>query len=193
MQKVDEIKRPLKIGEEFLVPCIVRWDYPANKYGDILFEEERYITEKSTKMITYITPVINCPHSDRENGQKEIHYHADFRFIKTEKIISEFSGQEIVRVINKHSRYVFCQSIRPEEKIHGELEYMVMPVVSEEFQQATPVGLIKNSNLKHKCISNGKCPHRGYDLSQVKPEHGIITCPLHGLMFDEQSKQLIPE
>lgn len=29
-----------------------------------------------------------------------------------------------------------------------------------------------------------KCPHRGYDISQVSPDkNGIITCPLHGLKF----------
>ena len=34
-----------------------------------------------------ITPVINHPHTDKENGQYHTHYHADYRFIKTEKTV----------------------------------------------------------------------------------------------------------
>jgi nitrite reductase/ring-hydroxylating ferredoxin subunit len=56
----------------------------------------------------------------------------------------------------------------------------------------TPVSLIKNSKLKHNCIHKGKCPHRGYDLSNEIPnENGIITCPLHGLQFDKITKKLL--
>ena len=187
MLRVDDIKRPLLLGEEYFVPCIVRTEYHPIVYEQTLIEE-RYLT-KNHKLRTYITPVINSPHNDIENGQKEVHYHADFRFIKTENV--HVDGSTILRVINKHSKYYFCEFIRPEEKVHGRLEYMALPVVSEEFAQGTPVGLIKNSKLKHKCIHKGKCPHRGYDLSQVKPSNGIITCPLHGLTFDSTTKQLL--
>ena len=54
-----------------------------------------------------------------------------------------------------------------------------------------PVRFIKNSKLKHKCIHKGKCPHRGYDLSNVDPIDNQIHCPLHGLIFDAETKKII--
>ena len=67
------------------------------------------------------------------------------------------------------------------------IKYFVMPVINENFAGITPVNLISKSKLKHKCIHKGKCPHKGYDLSQVKAIDSKITCPLHGLEFDEVS------
>lgn len=160
MQKIDEVKRPVKIGEYFIVPCIVR--------------------EGESKL--FVTPVINLPHSDRENGQNDVHYHADFRFIKE----NSDGG-----VLNRHSKYHFCENVRPKDKIDGEIEYFALPVIKEDFLGITPVELISKSTLKHKCIHKGKCPHRGYDLSQVKAVGGVITCPLHGLKFSEDSGKVL--
>ena len=67
--------------------------------------------------------------------------------------------------------------------------YFALPVVSTEHKVITPVKFISKSKLKHKCIYKGKCPHRGYDLSQETPINGVITCPLHGLKFDVKTKK----
>lgn len=163
MEKIENIKHPIKKGELYLVPCITR-------------EEND---------VVYVTPVINHPHNDIENGQKETHYHADFRFIKHK------NDGEIPTVRNKHSKYYIAEHIRPTKK-HGKIEYFVLPVINEKFAAITPSSYIKKSKLKHKCIHKGKCPHRGYDLSQVPDENGIIQCPLHGLKFDSKTKKLIP-
>lgn len=161
--KVEEVKRPLKKGEEYLVPCIIK-----EEFG-----------------VMYITPVINHPHSDKENGQHEAHYHTDYRFVK-------HNGDKYVPIpIRKHSKHYFAPLSRPQKDIDGTLEYFVLPVINEEFAGITGVNLIRNSKLKHKCIHKGKCPHRGYDLSQVKPINGKITCPLHGLEFDEKSGKIL--
>jgi len=159
IMRVEEVKHPLKKGASYLVPCIVR--------------------EQDEKL--YITPVINHPHNDKENGQNEIHYHVDYRFVK-HKDDSNFPT-----VVNKHSKYYFVETTRPQEELHGKLEYFILPVINEAFSGITPVNLIAKSKLKHKCIYKGKCPHRGYDLSQVRPIDGKITCPLHGLEFDSTS------
>jgi hypothetical protein len=155
-KRVEEVKRPLKKGECFLVPCIVKED------------EERLC----------ITPVINHPHNDRENGQRDIHYHVDYRFVKHKQ------DKDFPTVINQHSRHYFVHAFRPIEGIDGNLEYFYLPVTNEGFSGITPVSAISRSKLKHRCIHKGKCPHRGYDLSQVSPIDGKITCPLHGLTFD---------
>lgn len=161
--KVEDIKHPLKKGVNYLVPCIVR--------------------EVDEKL--YITPVINHPHNDKENGQNETHYHVDYRFVK-HKADSNFPT-----VINKHSKHYFVERVRPQKELNGKLEYFVLPMLNDEFAGITPVSLISESKLKHRCIHKGKCPHRGYDLSQVKAIDGKITCPLHGLQFSSDNGLLL--
>lgn len=126
-----------------------------------------------------ITPVIDHPHSDKENGQREVHYHVDNRY------------QGVQPYLKPHESLLFFD-LRP---IKGRYEFKKFPLVKhkQEYSNITPTSLIKNSKLKHKCIHKGKCPHRGYDLSNESPDNdGIITCPLHGLRFD-QNKKLITE
>ena len=157
MQKVEQVKRPLKIGEKFIVPCIV---------------------DETNDNLTLLTPVINHPHTDIENGQKETHYHIDSRFYNPK---STFLS----------AKYSLKYILRPEIEVHGYLDYFVLPVVSEVETLVTPSHLISHSKLKHKCIHKGKCPHRGMDLSQVAPKDGVIRCPLHGLVFHEKTGKLL--
>ena len=35
------------------------------------------------------------------------------------------------------------------------------------------------------------CPHKGADLTGIKPEDGIITCPLHGLEWCAKTGELV--
>lgn len=118
----------------------------------------------------YEIPVLNHLHNDVENGQTEKHYHIDNRF--------DF----------KHHKEA---SIRISEDKIEEVFYKPHALARYEVKLKTPVGLIANSKLKHNCIYKGKCPHRGYDLSNTKPIGGIITCPLHPLKFDAITKELI--
>jgi hypothetical protein len=177
--KVEDIKRPLKKGEWYLVPCIIeeRTELKLKYFRGQSSHEPKMLKVKCL----YITPVFNHPHNDKENGQVKVHYHADFRFIRYDK-----KG-----IIRKHSRHFFGHQVRPILGKHGNLEYIPLPVVNEIFVDATPKEFIKNSKLKHRCIHKNKCPHRGYDLSQVKDVNGIITCPLHGLQFYSDTKLLI--
>jgi hypothetical protein len=167
IQKVDNLKEPLIVGKNYSVPCLVQ-------------EKDGY---------EIIIPVINHAHNDVENGQKELHYHADYRFIKCENYEMTFP-----KAINTHSRHLFIPGgeIRPiKEKEGRKLEYLVLPCINSEFVGITPVKFIKKSKFKHNCIHKGKCPHRGYSLDQTKAKDGIITCPLHGLQFDEKTKKII--
>lgn len=161
----ESIKRPLELGEKLLVACLVKRD------------GERIIS---------FTPIINHPHSDRENGQPEIHYHADYRFIKTQESNEVAEG---FVVIDERDGFKSSKPII-EKGIDGELEYHVLPVVSKHHNGLSLRFFIRNSKLKHKCIQNGKCPHRGYDLSQEKPVGGIITCPLHALEFHAENGKI---
>lgn len=158
--KITDIKRPVKKGEIYLVPCVVKSE------GDVCF----------------IDPIIYHAHNDIENGQMERHFHLDYRFIKTD---------ENGHTINRHSRQIWGHTFRPHQKDSNKIYWHQLPVINEKFAGITDVKLISKSKLKHKCIVKGKCPHRGFDLSQVNHVDGVITCPLHGLRFDEKTKQLL--
>lgn len=177
MKTVEEIKRPLIKGETLLVPCLVRSELIDMDEEDLWMD----LSNITKKEIIYILPVINTPHSDKENGQNEIHYHADNRFIDRAKIAPKR---------NKKVEKVFSTNQRP-IKTKEEIKYIPLKVITELHYGNTPVELISKSKLKHKCIHKGKCPHRGADLSQVKPIDGILTCPLHGLKFNERTKKIV--
>lgn len=163
MKHVNEVDRPLKIGEMYMVPCIVREDMEIDKI--------------------YITPVIDHPHSDLENGQRHIHYHADFRFIR-------YNNDNPYDIHRTHSRHVFCEILRP-TKANGRLMDIALPAIRIHNEIITPSKMISKSKLKHDCIYKGKCPHRGYPMNQVDAVDGKLTCPLHGLQFDQITHKII--
>lgn len=177
IQKIDDLKHPPVIGDIYMVPCLVIQENTISDW-EVQLDGE-LIDTNDNKLHLY--PVINHPHSDMENGQKEPHYHRDFRF-------SPISA--------RHYLNNSTMSVRIYLKIddafkNKKLEYFAMTCVSLQQGVITPPFMIRNSKLKHKCIHKGKCPHRGYDLSQEVPRDGKITCPLHGLQFDSITKALM--
>lgn len=149
------------------VLCLVETNWTNLSEEDLWIQDEpttRWSVKKEE-----VTPLINHPHSDKENGQKEVHYHADTRY---------YNGTKNLRV---------ALPLKPNQK----LEFRWLYKVAEEMLYRTPVSLTSKSTLKHQCIHKGKCPHRGYDLTNVEPIDGVITCPLHSLRFNATTKQLI--
>lgn len=185
MEKVENIKRPLIKGEILLVPCVVR------KITSMSHTRCLDNGRKKRAIVHEITPILNCFHSDEENGQQEKHYHTDYRFVRCSRMTS--GDMEILRAEDRHSE----QNFSPESRVFlhngGKIEYIALPVIDPNaFYGITPVSMISKSKLKHSCIHKGKCPHRGFDLSQVAPdENGVITCPLHGLKFDSKTKKIM--
>lgn len=185
MIKIDELKEPPIVGEIYLVPCIVSDVY--EKIHNIDWDsQEMWLDDKDMSKIAYknrkmvdITPVINYPHTDRENGQNYFHYHVDTRwqvpdFYKSSKVNKEGISIRMSTMNN--------------------ISFIPMICNNNTYGYKTDVRLINKSKLKHDCIYKGKCPHRGMDLSQVTPdENGIITCPLHSLKFDSRTKKIINE
>lgn len=180
IKRVEDLKRPLIKGEELLVPCLVKRESVLKDESEMWLD----LTNSLTKTKMHILPVINHPHNDIENGQTETHFHLDYRFLKHK------NDGNFPTVKNKSTSIIFGGEVRP-DVYFGSLEYFSLPVINEDFTGITPKKLISKSKLKHKCIHKGKCPHRGYDLSQVKAdEYGIKTCPLHGLMFNKEGEIL---
>ena len=154
IKKVEQINRPLIVGEILLVPCFIS--------------------------VGKITPIVKHLHNDVENGQCMPHYHADYRFI-------DFLNAQFF----KKDGYTYMVEDINRIDANNRIDYFEMPVIRAQHGGVTPVDCISKSKLKHKCIYKGKCPHRGFDLSQVAAVNGTITCPLHGLQFNAQSKQLL--
>ena len=152
---------------------------PTSHYDEIddqelLMDIEDYFFEYG---FYFLVPLIDHPHSDIENGQIAIHYHVDTRYFGEQKHLKNY------KVVTNHLRVT---------KGVYKLDYFNLKKNRDKIEAITPVHIIKNSKLKHKCIHKGKCPHRGFDLTNEKPdEDGIITCPLHGLKFDKDSKKII--
>lgn len=168
MQKVDELKSPPFIGDYYLVPCITKpVVHPILEWE--LDAEGNWKPENVVSRINPV-PIINHIHNDKETGQDYYHYHEDDRFIAD---VPTSSGFRI--------------DLEKGEKV--EIHYIPMKCV--KLKVGTIAGATKPETFKHKCIHKGKCPHRGYDLSSTPVIDGIITCPLHGLKFDAETKKLI--
>jgi len=155
------------------VLCLVETHYNDGQglLDQDINNETKYLKEPCT--FEKIMPLIDHPHNDVENGQKETHYHADVRFFD----------------MSSPDRYVQELRISLPLASNRRLEYRMLEMINK-YHYITPTNLITNSKLKHKCIHKGKCPHRGYDLSNVEAFDGEITCPLHGLKFDAETKKL---
>lgn len=167
----------LVIGEFYRRLCLIE----TVKLDLILEDDWLDYTEKYIKTDCFavnIIPLRDHPHTDIENGQKEIHYHIDSRFAST---LHGFSRLRINLPLKSNER----------------LEYRDVECIGNEERWSTDVNFIRNSKLKHKCIHKGKCPHRGYDLSSTLPtlnqktNEWEIICPLHSLRFDANTKELI--
>lgn len=132
---------------------------------------------RNSRKIEKVFPVYDHPHNDIENGQKETHYHLDTRYIHKREI----------PLYSTHLRINFPLQLKQKFEFRELIKWRQEEII------ATGVNLISKSKLKRNCIHKGKCPHRGYDLSQIEPIDGVITCPLHSLKFNSITKQLINE
>ena len=161
MQKVNELKRPLKLGKYYLVPVF----YEVNdEYWEVI-------------------PYIDYPHSDKENGQNLKHYHTEDRFVP----ISD--NVRLHRTI--FTRLPLDVEKYYSSGVELKRGYVIMKCIRTRVLSVTPTEYIYKSKLKHQCIHKGKCPHRGYDLTHEPVIDGVITCPLHGLKFDGVDKKLL--
>lgn len=110
----------------------------------------------------YVVPIYDLPHNDRESGQYATHYHTDTRFISGKHLKS---GLIPIRVHDNVQLKVYNRRYYR----HNELK-------------STDNKFIKDNTLNWNNVKEMKCPHKGYDLSNLIPDcNNIVTCPLHGL------------
>ena len=159
-----------------LVFCLIKNKYVEIDDDELLLDLDPF--SKLYKKKELIIPLYNHPHNDVENGQKEIHYHQNNKY--------EYNILDLLEI----KSYKFGRIKYP--LIDGEyFGYRLLNKISDVERMSTDVNLIKKSKLKYNCIHKGKCPHRGYDLSNEKAINGVITCPLHSLKFNSITKNII--
>ena len=159
-------------GREYLIPVAIFdiietvetkdeecWQ---DDYPDLVRERGWYYVKNH-----YEIPIHNNLHNDRESGQEEKHYHTDTRFV--------FGRPSLFRIV-------------PDQCENFKIEKRMLKCHYEKEQMFTPVNVIKNSKKFKKghilVMKDFKCIHKGFDLSNIKPDDdGIITCPLHGLQY----------
>lgn len=184
MKRVEEVY-DVQPGQKYLVTCFVhegetRIDIDWNDQSTWMdLEDLRLKPQQYRKFFRYI-PVIDHPHNDKENGQPDTHYHLDDRFAGPQEHLPE--GHEL----DFYSRFY------PEQNKHYRKVVLALRAQNPLVATRTATSLISNSKFKHKCIHKGKCPHRGYDLTNVgiSPD-GTVTCPLHSLKFNPDTLELL--
>ncbi len=179
---------PLKLGGRYSVPCFELFTGPDE---DELWDD----TEKRKSYKVYLIPVYDHPHNDRENGQADIHYHIDTRFKVPNELLYKYKLApndiariyDVVEFLKYITKFLGTTNVWTDNKI----KHHKLVCTSLRESVMTPTKYISKSKLKHQCIHRGKCPHRGYDLTQIPPIDGVITCPLHGLKFNSITKEII--
>lgn len=155
-------------GNKYIIPCakfsiIKKIELTEDDFWEAEYTNNYINSFYKTKKIEYLVPIIDFLHDDKENGQEMPHYHMDSRFIENDR------------------KYI--SRIYPHEHKDFEIVYQEMTCIKEIEDNFTHISFIKKSKFG-KCMKNNKCLHRGYDLSNIKPdENGIITCPLHNLKY----------
>ena len=124
-----------------------------------------------------IIPLIDHIHSDLESGQDYKHYHVDTRY----------NGYQD---LSKY--YVDYPGIRIREG-QFKLDWFMLIKYSEKYKAITSKKLIRACKLSGDRLINNRCVHKGFDLSEIEPVNGVITCPLHELKYSVKTKKLVKQ
>lgn len=174
---------PYEIGKRYDVPCVLAsgpvTSEPRGTWWPVLLPLHRD---------TELTPAAKHPH-----------WHIDWRFVSTMRYLraAAFCGMylkhplaygiflETVKTAEQFLNVAPASSLRERSLICRRDFPFPFPVVPEWFRP-----LAKFHRKLDACM---KCPHRGIDLSTVRPDdHGILTCPGHGLRWYAATGEPVP-
>jgi len=171
VKRVDELTESPVIGRTYLVPCVF----------DVVSE--------------HWIPVRGPLHDDREIiGFAAKHWHRDTRFaVKQREIDSDGGNRAQIQMLR----------VVAEDKTTGEVRYLLRRCLSRDvdfpMKTTSSAGNVHRNpfaadletafeGMRLKCM---KCPHRGFDLSNMKPDHkGRVVCPGHGLQWNTRTGRL---
>lgn len=135
-------------------------------------------------------PIIGPKHEDAEIiGFPYLHYHVDLRFLTKLQFECIRPYSTILHENDERNHYgptPFIDKIVMRRRKCGR-QFPHYPHERAQRWMRTLQERYRDTSLK--C---GKCPHRGLDLSNIKPLNGRIVCPGHGLVWDATSGDNIP-
>ena len=158
-------------------------------------------------------PVIGSIHSDPEHVQADFpHVHVDYRFLTPEtreELLKQMAEQHLIFKIHPvHATPI--SSIWPEhldapiqltdEGLDTIPENTWMAIQPHAYMGPYPeypehivhwLRQLSAAYANHTLV-DALCPHQGTDLSGIDPDqHGVITCPLHGLKWSARTGRII--
>lgn len=167
MLRVDQVDK-VEVGRFYLAPTV------KHRFG--LFVRD--------------WPIIGPLHEDKEViGLGAYHYHFDFRFLDNDVMnwmIKRF-GYEHKFVLSQHSLedpLQFQPVIYKRRKCRR--EFNRWPVEMVPWYPAL-VEKYKDQHLGPAMI----CPHKGASLKGVQVKDGCVQCPLHGLIWDVKTGEMV--
>ncbi|MBN8826465.1 MULTISPECIES: Rieske 2Fe-2S domain-containing protein [unclassified Spirosoma] len=135
-----------------------------------------------------VIPLMGEQHNDIEiiNVTSE-HYHIDWRFVRNRNfaIATDTDYSEVIGL--EHGIIIM-----PEHILRIETRRMKCKRDFRDYpSQIAPWFTKLQEKYAHTTAKNGRCPHKGFDMTTIKPDaEGCITCPLHGLKWNATAWKL---
>jgi Rieske [2Fe-2S] domain len=177
MQYVNDVSY-LTIGTEYLVDCL-----ELDRTDEVPYDE------RVTKY-EYL-PVLGPAHWDAgidsdgnfTDAIVELHHHLDQRFMTTEEI-SEYGGFKYFTYNDLSETF---KGITFGKK--GQ-ETVRMPKVCLRTNFLVQLYLTNiEKRYNNSKVINNRCPHHGTYLGNLEVHNNCITCPMHGLKFNNHTKK----
>jgi hypothetical protein len=132
-------------------------------------------------------PILLPKHDDPEIGAPFQHYHLDFRFL-TEWSLKKAGFAWVLAQPHGYGE-THQRKFYQEEIVYRRMKCKrEMPQYPRHIARWMPTLCAK---YKGSRLVNGKCPHKGIDLSGCVPVNGVVTCPGHGLMWDVETGKMV--
>ncbi len=179
--KVEDLTSPPEVGKFYQVLCVNDTESPKLWF-----------------------PIRGPLHNDVEIlGCTNLHWHYDWRFMSIPLMMSLGMTPFDERDIEDAPLRIFVKldadkiEYRPKKCQHSDLKFpfpsstYATDIDGEWTTRRVRLGIIDAlyQAFKGQSLECGRCPHRGYDLTQVPSSpDGKKQCPLHGLKFNKKGK-----
>lgn len=149
-------------------------------------------------------PVLGALHEDSEHINFPYwHYHVDSRFLSQRQCrrAANYYRQDrgCIEVLVRRFPLMIHECTRKQfrREDHPKPVMRKRKCARERFSPRVADNAPWNNGLESayadKKLAHGHCPHRGADLSTMRPDSvGCIECPLHGLIFHAETGRMVP-
>ncbi len=178
MKRIDEMMEPPIVGQYYMVPTV----------------EYRYFGRLDD------WPVIGPKHEDAEILKFPWHhYHIDGRFLNARRVAFVLNQQlgSIEDIIGRRPLNYMTYGVDPHPYPDPIYKRLRCRTAAFDYPHGNQPAIKRMREMFASKSLTGPCkricPHRGAHLGSVSPnEHGIITCPLHGLRWNAATGNAAP-